>query len=230
MFVNDIIQNKLIRYRITRIQVDNQTDPLINRKYTYDYNGNIVAVKQDTGDTLPKPEVYAGSDTYSYVTGSDRIDSITGRQDLTYSYDGQGNIISDGIRTFTYNQAGRLVTVDMGVLTKFVYNAKSQRVKKNADGVITVFHYDLQGNLISETGDSGNLIANYVYAGSERIAKVDSQGNVYYYHNDHLGTPIAMTDDSGNKVWQAYYYFDSLKYLQLSDFEVKFFPSVHNRR
>ncbi len=164
------------QYRITRIQAGT----IIDRTYTYDYSGNIIAVKQNTGDTLPKPEVYAGSDTYAYVTGTDRIEKITGgKQDFTYSYDADGNIISDGVRTFTYNQAGRLKEVSMGSVARFTYNAKGQRVKKEADGNVTVYHYDLQGNLISETDESGNLIADYVYAGSTRIAMIDDAGSVY---------------------------------------------------
>jgi hypothetical protein len=88
-------------------------------------------MKQNDNDTVTKPEAYAGSDSYSYVSGTDRIDSITGKQDFNYSYDAEGNITSDGVREFTYNQDNRLKEVNMGGLTQYVYNGKGQRVKKD---------------------------------------------------------------------------------------------------
>ena len=78
-------------------------------------------------------------------------------------------------------------------------------MKKVAGGSTTIYHYDLQGNLIEETDGSGNLIADYVYAGTNRIAMIKPGNTVYYYHNDHLGTPLAMTNQAGQVVWSASY-------------------------
>jgi len=84
-------------------------------------------------------------------------------------------------------------------------NRKGQRVKKVTGGNTPIYHYDLLGNLIQETNQSGGVIVSYVYAGMNRLAKIETGGSIYYYHNDHLGTPLAMTDSTGAIVWKAAY-------------------------
>jgi RHS repeat-associated protein len=78
-------------------------------------------------------------------------------------------------------------------------------VKKTAAGKTTIYHYDLEGNLIAETASDGKQRRSYIYAGANRLAMVDGSGNLFYYHNDHLGTPLAMTNSGGNVVWKAAY-------------------------
>lgn len=77
---------------------------------------------------------------------------------------------------------------------------------KEADGVITVFHYDNYGKLIAESLADGTIAAEYLYMGKIRMAKVDvATGAIYYYLNDRLGTPQILTDDTGKVVWEAEY-------------------------
>jgi hypothetical protein len=48
------------RYQTERIQAGT----IVDRTYTHDYSGNIIAMKQNDNDTVTKPEAYAGSDCY----------------------------------------------------------------------------------------------------------------------------------------------------------------------
>ena len=73
-----------------------------------------------------------------------------------------------------------------------------------AGSVITIFLYDLQGNIIYEMRNNGTY-DDYLYLENQRIAKIANSGATYYYHNDHLGTPIAMTDQNRAVVWKAAY-------------------------
>ena len=152
----------------------------------------------------------AGTEQYGYAAGTNRlaeVDLISGTgTSKSYSYDGNGNALSDGIRTFTWNQDNRMISVERaGVTSHYQYNGKGQRVKKVAGGNTTIYHYDPQGNLIEETDGSGNLLADYIYAGTQRLAMVKPDNSVYYYHNDHLGTPLAMTNQAQQVVWSASY-------------------------
>jgi YD repeat-containing protein len=100
----------------------------------------------------------AGSTQADYT--ANHITSTAGQQ---YAYDGNGNIISDGIRTFAYNQDNRLVRVSIGggVVGEYAYDAFGRRVKKVASGVTVLYHY-VGGNLIAETDEYGNTQRNYI--------------------------------------------------------------------
>lgn len=189
------------KYQVKSIQAG----VVVNRAYGYDFNGNISFITQL--DTLPRPVVFSGMERYSYAPGKDQITAINNDRGITpYSYDANGNIISDGVYSYWYNVNNQLIKVTNGVVRgEYVYNAKGQRVKKVAGENTTIYHYDLEGNLIVETTASGSLIAGYVYAGSSRLAMIDGSDNIFYYHNDHLGTPLAMTDRNGAIVWKAAY-------------------------
>jgi len=160
----------------------------------YDRNGNR------TGKTID-----AITDTYNYIANSNKLDSDPVGQ---VTHDAAGNRISDqgGNRTFEYNNAGRLLKVYEGstLNAEYVYNAQGQRTRKITPSGITVYHYDLAGNVISETTETGSPIRDYVYMGSIPVAQIDTDGTtdtLSYLHTDHLGTPRRATNEAGEVVW-----------------------------
>ena len=152
--------------------------------------------------------VDAQTDTYTYVTGKNRLDYITGPNAASYSYDANGNITGIDTRTFVYNQNNRLIRVEEGaaVLGEYTYNGLGQRAIKDVDGVTTVFVYDFDGNIVAESLPDGTITTEYLYMGSNRLVRVDvSSGDLYFYSNNYLGTPLLLTDDTGRVVWDADY-------------------------
>ncbi len=91
-------------------------------------------------------------------------------------------------------------------------NAMGQRMRKvvvNTDNTIstTVYHYDFQGVLISETNERGEPIKDYIWLDYAPIAQIEydaiaDSDTIYYLHTDHLMTPRFATDSGGNIVWR----------------------------
>ncbi len=165
--------------------------------YTYD----------DVGNRLTKT-INSDTDTYAYVTDTNRIDNIAGTATVNYSYDANGNAIDIGDRILVYNQNNRLIRVEenSAVLGEYTYNGLGQRVIKEVDGVQTIFHYDFDGKLIAEGLADGTITKEYLYKYNDRLAMVDvASGNLYMYLNDYLGTPQMLTDETNTVVWEALY-------------------------
>ena len=103
------------------------------------------------------------SDTYAYDSVTGRLQSVSGTNATTLTYDASGRTTGLGSLTLTYNDRGRLgqVSNTQGTLVKSTYNALEQRVVKTAASVITVFLYNRQGRLITESAAIDAIIGEY---------------------------------------------------------------------
>jgi len=177
------------------------TGPWGSLAWTYDGNGNRLT------------ETRNGSLT-SYTYQGNRLAAVANATTGAYTYDAAGNTTADGWRSFVYNQNQRLMQVTInGIMAgEYTYNAKQQRVIKqtgpaalqSASPQNIVYHYDLQGNLITETTAAGQLLTDYVYAEGRPLAMIRKQAageETFTYHTDHLGSPILLTDKLGKVVW-----------------------------
>ncbi len=188
------------QYRISSIV----TGSILNLAFGYDPNGNIVSILDVVNP--PGGEVLETPGAYTYQQGTNKLTHIEGIPVFDFGYDPNGNITSANNRTFIYDLSNQLIRVeDNGTaIAQYVYNGIGQRIKKNAQGSVRIFHYNHLGYLISETTEAGQTLVEYVYIGSNLIAKIQGE-QVYYYHTDHLGTPQVLTDDTGAIAWKAIY-------------------------
>ena len=190
---------------------------LYDKTLTYDTLNRVIQAKSiygvfdytydDAGNRLTK-ETDNQTVTYSYYPGANRLHQISGAGTVSYSYDANGNITGIGGKTLIYSQNNRLIRWNRGedISGQYEYNGLGQRVIKEVDGVTTVFHYDLDGNIIAESDLDGTFTREYLYMGKIRMAMVDAgTGEIYYFLNDRLGSPLIMTDDEGNVVWEGMY-------------------------
>jgi len=165
--------------------------------YTYDKVGNRLT-RGINGEI----------EAHAYIPGTNKLECITGPNPLDFSYDANGNTIGMGAKALIYNDNNRLIRVEEGadILAEYRYNGLGQRVVKVANGVTTLYHYDLSGKLIAESDEAGDINVEYLYAGEIRVAMVDvATGAMYYYLNSKLGRPELMTDDQGVVVWEGIY-------------------------
>ena len=179
--------------------------------WTYGYDGQdrlASAVKPSQssgwsydvdGNRLTQSGAVTQSITYSPT--SNRAATITGSATGTYSYDAAGNTIGDTIRSFTYNNRGRMKTstVTGGTTTTYTYNALSQRIRKSGS---RLFVHDEVGHLIGEYTPTGVLIQETIWMGDIPVAVI-IPGSGGYIHTDNLNTPRKITSIPNNGVlWQ----------------------------
>ena len=189
-----------------------QVASVLNRTFAYDANGNQIQkdASQFQYDPLDRligepSQILAydgngnrltdGAGPYSYTQASNRM--ATGPPGSVV-LDAAGNTLAYAGKSFTYNQAGRLVTANGNA--SYTYRHDGLRASKTVNGVTTFFHYDLDGRLIAETDAAGATLREYVWDDAVPVAQIQA-GVITYFHTDQLGTPRLGTNSAGAQVW-----------------------------
>jgi len=198
--------------QLDRLTGSQRGEPQLSRTdYSYDLSGNRSEKIKDNA-TL-----------YSYSTdpNSNRLQSQSGAQTASYSYDPAGNLTSDGSFNYSYNAAGRRITTTnttTGQTTSYGYDPLGQRITKTNAGNTIQYFYDEQGHLTGEYDATGQLIQEIIWLGDLPIAALKpstlaATTDIYYIHADPLGTPRKITRPNDNRVvwsWESEAFGNSL--------------------
>ncbi len=151
--------------------------------YTYDPVGNRLT------QTTCAPDVPCGTTTYGY----DAANRLTAVNTQAYTWDNNGNLLSDGTSTYAYDSQNRLKTLTQGGHTYgFVYNGQGDRLTQSVDGVVTRYSLDLEAGLTQVLSDGSYA---YLY-GVDRLAQVSSS-EADYFLGDAPGSVRQLVDVSG---------------------------------
>ncbi len=108
------------------------------------------------------------------------------------TWDDNGNLASDGVRSYTYDHANRLTQVtDSSITTQFAYNGDGVRISKTVDETTTQYVLDLAATLPVVISDT-DAICLY---GLDIIAQ--QQAERHYYMHDGLGSVRQLVDSTG---------------------------------
>ncbi len=191
----------------------------VTMDYTYDAAGQLTGITYRDGASL------LGDLTYSYdpagrvihVGGSlARVNLPSAMSGAVYnannqlttwngagrSYDLNGNLVSDGTRTFTWNGRGELTAIASGgaPLAQFSYDANGRRIRRAVNGMATQFVYD-GANALQELSDgaSPSLQASILsgFGLDETYGRTNADGSTTEYLTDRLGSTLALSDASG---------------------------------
>jgi RHS repeat-associated protein len=132
---------------------------------------------------------------------------------ITYTYDANGNMTSDGTECFEYNDANQLKKVKScttnQTIAEYVYDYNGPRVIKKlySNGVLQKTVYspsdEFETVKLASTGATQNT--SYYLVNNELVAKKNPDGTKHYYHNDHLGSTSVLTNQAGALVEQTEY-------------------------
>ncbi|MCP4473081.1 MAG: RHS repeat protein, partial [Gammaproteobacteria bacterium] len=134
-------------------RVDIATGAFGSQDIDYDKNGNRVrTLVDDNIETV-----------YDYEPASNRLAAVANNSVVL---DPNGNTISDGSRTYTYNTTNRLVGIN-GTIT-YYYNGLGQRITKATAQENVDFTYDINGQIVVESGT--NESREYYYLNGQPLA------------------------------------------------------------
>jgi len=177
--------------RLTSISNQAGANVISSYTFTLDGNGNRTNITQTEPYT---PAIGSNTVTYAYNANKNRLDTAGS---TSYSYDNEGQIVSDGTNAYTFDYEHRLKTI--GSTAQFNYDGSGNRLKAIRSGVTTKYIYDAGGRLLAEADANNNITKYYIY-GLGLLAAVTPDNNTYCYHFNGVGSTIAMTDASQNVV------------------------------
>jgi RHS repeat-associated protein len=171
-------------YRLT--QATNITHGAENQSFVYDSIGRIT-YNSRVGN-------------YSYPAGGQpRPHAPTVAGGSAYTYDGNGNLVTGGGRSLTWNAENRPVSIGTASM---VYDGAGERIKKVVSGSTTLYpmgdDYEVANGVVTKYLRAAGL---GVFA--KRVGGADA--HTYWLHTDHLGSIQAMTDERGLEVLRRAY-------------------------
>jgi RHS repeat-associated protein len=169
-----------------------------------------VAIDNTFSATVP---VSAGTNTIPIVATDASGNSRTNQYQITntgstttFAYDANGNLLSDGTRTFEWDAQDQLLAINQAThRTEFAYDGQHRRVRivERDNGSIVIDQYFLwDGDEIVErrAGDGSDVTSRfYRYGWTEN-------GVAHYRTHDHLTSTRDVTDSSSTL--QARYAYD----------------------
>ncbi|WP_337848422.1 RHS repeat-associated core domain-containing protein [Sphingomonas sp.] len=140
------------------------------------------------------------------ANGLNQYQAVNG---VAYSYDANGNLTGDGVRTYTYDIENRLILATAGAgrpSVTLTYDPLGRLWKtESGTGSVTQFLYDGDA-LVAEYDGSGNMLKRYVHGPAAGVDDPmveyvgSSTASPRYLFADHQGSIVAIADVNGNRI------------------------------
>ncbi len=129
---------------------------------------------------------------------------MTAFNGVPFTYDANGNLISNGTNTYVWDARNHLVSLSGGNAASFVYDPFGRRAQKTINGVSTQFLYDASNPVqeIQNGAPSANLLSG---VGIDEYFQRTDSARARNYLTDILGSTLALTDAAGNMQTQYSY-------------------------
>jgi RHS repeat-associated protein len=183
--------------RLTSASTTDATDGDYLQEFGYDALGNMVS---NTGTNY----LYQGSAGTNYANPN----APTQVGAATYTYDLDGNLLTDGVHTNTWNYKDQLIqsvaTIGSTTATStYTYDENGNRITQTANGVTTFYP-----NKYFSSATDGSWTKN-VYVGNTLLATIEdtaTTSSTRYLYPDFQGSIDAVADDTGSTTELLDYY------------------------
>lgn len=176
----------------------------VNEPATVTVAGNPAAIDA-AGNFDGVANVNVGNNTVSVTAVDTNGNSRTNNYQVTVPsgatktlvYDLNGNLMSDGDKTYEWDAVNHLVAINYaatGNRSEFTYDGFSRRTKivekNNGGATLSTKSLIWIGTEMAEERDESNTVVKQYFAQGEQV-----NGVVYYYTRDHLGSVRELTDN-----------------------------------
>jgi RHS repeat-associated protein len=186
--------------------------PIPAQSWTYQYDSDYRLIGADSSqgqlysyDYDPDDNVTAASGPGYQLNGAyNNLDQLTEAGSSTFAYDANGNLLSDGVRSFSWDADNRLIqtaTTANGVshTTGFVYDGLGRRVAIN--GAEGETRYVWCGEIMCASERVDNSIFRLYFAEGEALP---ISQEALYYSQDNLGSIRGVVGFQGGPVTGSY--------------------------
>ncbi len=166
--------------------------------WSYDPFGNRTAQSLQTA-ACPTPETSVTA-TATYNSNNQVNWTTVNAAVNGFSYDAAGNLLSDGVNGYVYDDENRIVsaTLGSGGTAAYSYDAEGQRVRKAVGATVDEYVYDNAGHQVGDMQPNGAMKRMELYAGGRHLATYDIASNAtYFIHGDWLGSERLRTTSAG---------------------------------
>ncbi len=173
--------------------------------YTYDKADNRLTMTTDTlletytydsASRLTERSIHDLAENGQTAYGQPEIP--TADRVYQYTYDRQGNTLSDGENTYTYDSLNRLTQINTkaGGIQKNRYDGEGLRAELEENGRLVRFLFH-NGEVVLEE-PTEDAVTRYI-RGYDLISSDSAAAKTYYhYTSDNLGSITHITDEDGN--------------------------------
>lgn len=163
--------------------------------WLYDANSNITE-RKETDDSNNVTTYGFTFNVRDWMTQR----TTNGGSAVTFTYDNNGNLTSDGSRTLTWDILNQLTQlVSGGVTSTFAYDPIGRRVQFGQGLTTRNYFYDDLDIL----GDGSSKFLNGVSL--DEPLQVDTGSTIGQYLSDYVGSTTRLTDGSGSSLAQYFY-------------------------
>ncbi len=190
-------------YQLTEVSYPNKKE-----QFTYDRAGNRLTrtVARTHGDTVREAYTYDNANRltrrsiYNMTAGAQEIPETPEMADriYRYTYDRQGNMLSDGDNTYQYDGMNRLkeINTKAGDIQKNHYDGEGLRAELEENGKLVSFLFS-DGEAVLEDSEAAG-ITRYIRGLGLLTSDSESARTYYHYASDDLGSITHITDEEGN--------------------------------
>jgi RHS repeat-associated protein len=195
------------RSHITETLRGPDTLPLM-RTISYDYDPlyRLTQATYSTGEIFAYTYDMVGNRTHAAEPGGsnraynyDAANRLTDVNGVAYTWDANGNLLSDGTSHYSYDAANRLIQVTQGSITStYQYDGIGNRLAQTVGGVTTRYALDVAAGLpevIAST--TGASTTHYLQVGGQLLAQ-HGAGTSAYVLPDHLGSVRQLVEPTGD--------------------------------